>query len=148
MEKRKKCLSILLLTSRKTEVKIDLYSASEWPDVSGSGPDLFRIMVDGKWQGFADENYSFMTLDAAMDYVELNAASILGCENIIPLKPEIGPGTSVRVPSRVLDGEQMYDLTKCVTSPLQWRDGRWYAGVIIIGRGTELKRVDEMEILQ
>jgi len=103
MEKRKKSLSILLRDERKTESKIDLYSALEWPDAPGSGPNLCRVMVDGKWIIFNDEKYTFMTLDAAMNSVELSAWSLLGpCERDFrgwpaQAKPTISIGTPVRI---------------------------------------------------
>ena len=152
MEKRKKSLSILLRDERKTESKIDLYSALEWPDAPGSGPNLCRVMVDGKWIIFNDEKYTFMTLDAAMNSVELSAWSLLGpCERDFrgwpaQAKPTISIGTPVRIQTGQIAGQKLYDLTRAATDPIQCIDGRWYVGVIMIGTGTVMVPVDTLQV--
>lgn len=147
-EKRKKSMSILLLTSRKTEAKIDLFPASEWPDAPGVAPGLYRVRIDRKWVGFNGEKYSFMTLGAVMDHVELASMQVLGCSvaESGPLRPDITIGTPVRVRAGSVAGEPVWDLTRAATEPIQGIDGRWYVGVVMIGKGTEMVAVDTLRV--
>ncbi len=146
MEKRKKEMSILLLTKRKTDAKIDLFSASEWPDVPGASPDLFRLRVDGRWFCRDGEKYTFLSLEGVSNELRRLIGEQLGHERQCFERPNIASGHPVRVPKGKLAGEVLYDLSRAATPPIQGIDGRWYIGVILIGQGTVMLPVDAIDI--
>ena len=145
-EKRSKNMSILLKNESKTATKIDLFSSTEWPDAPDARPDLYRLRINGKWFCPGDEKYTFMTLEGITAATMRILADCMDQPHPCQARPNIGNGTPVRVPRRKLAGQTMFDLTRCATEPIQGIDGRWYAGVILIGKGTEMMSVDNIEV--
>ena len=143
---KKKSLSIMLATSRKTDLKIDLFESKNWHHAAGSGPGKYRIMVDGKWIGLAHDQYTFFTLDGITKYAKTLIAAALGCDLPAPKPPDIKDGGRVRIKSGEVGGMPIYDKTFACGNPIQGISGRWFIGVIVVGRGMQMVAVDELEV--
>lgn len=146
-EKRQKTISLLLKNEGKTAVKIELFDAQEWAGLSGAGPGLYRVRVNGKWYCLQGKQYTFLTLDGVSKLFGHEISIAMGSNSHSEEMPVVPVGASVRVPNgRHCGSKTLFDVTRTSTEPLQGIDGRWYVGVIMIGRGTVLVPVDTIEV--
>lgn len=143
-ERREKAFSLLLLTGRKTKIKIDVYEADQWRE---GRKGLYRARLNGRWYAAPKQRFSFKTIGGIGKYFADHVARIIEGEDTAANRPNIPPGTSVRVfNGTVIDGQRQYDVTRTRTDPIQCVDGRWYVAVVMCGQGTVMKAVDEMEV--
>lgn len=131
MPKNSEKTCTILLRFPCKSVRVDLFPAELWPD-RGGRKGLYRLRIDGKWHAPAGLKWSFLSFVACMARIgSLTKAESKIAEDIQP-RSDLPKGSRVRVPSRVLAGEQLYDKTTTITPPIQGIDGRWR--VFVIGR--------------
>jgi hypothetical protein len=143
-ERRTAEFSLLLLTGRKTKLKIDVFDAAQWKQ---GAKGLYRARLNGRWYAAPKQRFSFKTIAGIGEYFAGHVARMVEGEDAKPKRPNIPVGTSVRVfNGAVVDGQRQYDVTRTATDPIQCVDGRWYVAVVMLGRGMEMRPVDEMEV--
>jgi len=86
----------------------------------GNHAGRYRVRVDRAWLTPGGQKYAFLT--------ELEAfAALAGIDPApaAPPRPDLPPGTRVRVPSGSLAGETLYTVTHTKSGVFQGADGRW-----------------------
>jgi hypothetical protein len=139
--------SVLLRNEGKTDVKIELFFAESWPQAAGAGPGLYRLRIDGQWFIQGGEKYTFLAQDGVARLLasELFAGADPQC--LVEGVADLPAGTPVRVPTgEHLQGSPLYNLSRTATPTIQGIDGRWYVGVILVGKGTVMVAVDALRI--
>lgn len=139
-EHRKFTSVICVKTGAKTVVKIELFPAEQWQE---SAQGRFRCRVNRRWFDGPDGEMVF--LDMAQVW-ELAAKLDAGESVDLAPAPDLPRGTAVRVPTRQLSGEQLYEVSRTHTVPMRGHDGRWYVNVVLFDKGSVMVAVDTLHI--
>lgn len=131
-EHRKKVASLCVKNSANTGRTLEFFPASEWEGPEG----FYRIRVGRKWMdGTHGAKRFFSTDEIAAVVAQHLFGGDLDTAARTPDRPE-ALGRGVRVSAPTGGEESPHEVTHVVTeAPMQGRDGRWYVGVHLYGRG-------------
>jgi hypothetical protein len=141
-------MSLAFKSEGKTRIGLEIFPSTKWIDQPRSGKHHFRVRINGKWFCRPNEQYSFLTFEEIFKIFKDESSPFFGfSENDTSFQtpPKIESGTPVKIPiGKGSDGTVLYELTRAATDPIQGIDGRWYVGVIAIGKGTVMFAVERL----
>lgn len=139
-EHRKFDSVICVKKGAKTVVKIERFPAEQWEK---SAQGRFRLRINRRWHDGPDGEMVFLDMAQAWELAaKLDAGESV---DLVPA-PDLPRGTPVRVPTRQLDGEQLYEVSRTHTTPMRGHDGRWYVNVTLFDKGSVMVAVDTLKI--
>ena len=144
-EKRKSIQTICVKINAKKLFKIEMFPAEQWQESAQAGAACagrYRLRINRRWHDLPEGGPAY--LDITQAYA-LAATLAVGESPVMDPAPDLPRGTPVSAPNgRTLAGVVMRDVTRTITEPIRAYDGRWYAGVTIIGKGCVMMPVNEL----
>lgn len=146
MDKRKPVCALLRVVGRKTQAKIRVYAAQEFPGHPDAVAGRYRLKLGRAWVRQPGK-YTFFGLDglgrALVDLLGFGSVKAPGP------RPHISARTRVRVPNgAVLAGAALTEPTWTLAPPHLGYDGRWYVWCHLFDRGHVEIPAEDVEVLR